>query len=79
MVNIKALAATIAILWGTSLAIVGWGAAFGFGDLFVNVMSSLYIGYAPGFTGGLIGGIWGALDGAVTGLITGYIYNYIAK
>lgn len=74
--NIKALALSLGIVWGLSCLIMGWTAPFDWGDYFVEVMSSIYIGYRPGFVGGIAGGIWGFVDGAICGLVFGYFYNY---
>jgi len=79
MVNIRALVISLAILCGASMIFLGWIAAYGWGEDIVNAISSVYIGYSPGFLGGLIGGLWGALDGGIGGLIFGLLYNWFAK
>ena len=43
----------------------------------MRVMSSIYIGYEPGFWGGIIGDIWGFFDGGVFGLALGLVYNLL--
>lgn len=77
--NQKALALALGITWGIGCLFVGWTASFEWGDYFVDVMSSFYLGYRPGFIGGIAGGIWGFIDGAISGLILAYCYNYFAK
>lgn len=73
--NVKALALSLGITWSLCTLFLGWVATFGWGARIVDVMSSLYIGYAPTFIGGIIGGIWGFFDGAIGGLILAWIYN----
>ncbi len=79
MFNVRALALSIAILWGASMMLMGWIASFGYGEQIVALMGSVYIGYHPGFLGGIIGGFWGAVDGGIGGLIFGLLYNWIAS
>ncbi len=58
MVNVRALALSIAILWGGAMMVMGWIAPFGYGEEIVTLMGSLYLGYQPGFLGGVVGGLW---------------------
>ncbi len=68
-----------ALAWGISfglyLMVLGWFASFGWGTKIVDVVSSLYIGYAPTFLGGIIGGIYAFADWFIGILIVGWIYN----
>ncbi|MGB2768459.1 MAG: bacteriophage holin [Candidatus Zixiibacteriota bacterium] len=77
--NVKALTVSLGATWGFFVLCLGWVAGFGWGTRVVEVMSSVYIGYAPCFVGGLIGALWGFLDGAVGGLIIALVYNAIAR
>jgi len=73
--DMKALTLSIGITWGIGMLFMGWVSAFGWGDYFVDVMSSVYIGYEPSFIGGIIGGIWGFVDGAIGGFLISLFYN----
>lgn len=79
MLNVRALTLSIAILWGSSMMIMGWIAPFGYGEEIVTVMGSIYVGYHPGFLGGIVGGLWGVADGGIAGLIFGLLYNWLAS
>ncbi len=46
---------------------------------FVDVISSLYIGFGPRFTGGIIGALWGCIDGAIGGAIIAIVYNAMVR
>ncbi len=76
--NVKALSIAFGITWGMAILFAGWVAPSGWCRGFVKLMSSIYIGYSPGFVGGIIGAIWGFCDGALGGAILGIIYNKIA-
>lgn len=52
---------------------------FGWGSGFVEVMSSMYIGYEASLVGGLIGAAWGFVDGAIAGLLISLLYNFFSK
>jgi hypothetical protein len=71
----KALMLSLGVTWGICTLVLGWVAAFGWGDYLVDVMSSVYVGYAPGFFGGLAGGVWGFVDGAIGGFLISFFYN----
>ena len=72
-----------AIAWGASfgvwIMILGWMAMFGWGNKIVDILSSLYIGYAPTWLGGIIGGVWGFFDWAIGAAIVAWIYNMFIK
>lgn len=79
-VDVKALGLTLGIVWGAVMFILGiinmflsWGGAI------EELMSTLYIGYAPTFLGSIIGGIWGFIDAGIGGVIVGILYNKLAK
>ena len=60
-----------AIAWGVSFGVyalfLGWVSVSGWGEGIVYGLSSLYIGYEPGFLGGIIGGIWAFFVGSTQG------------
>ncbi len=78
MINIRALALSLGIIWGGAMLVVGWIAPLGYGGAWVTLFESLYIGYGPGLLGGVIGGIWGFIDAAIAGLVLGWLYNWFS-
>jgi hypothetical protein len=72
------LAVAVGITWALGILLLGWAGSFGWGTDLVRVMSSLYIGYGPGFFGGIIGGIWALVDGAIFGAVITLVYNVAA-
>jgi len=56
---------------------LGWASMFGVGIKFVEIIASVYIGFAPSFIGGIIGGIWGFFDGGIGGNIIAFVYNAV--
>jgi hypothetical protein len=77
--SIKAVAVALGATWGFLVLSLGWTSAFGWGTKAVETLSSVYIGYAPGFVGGIIGGLWAFADGAIGGAIFALIYNRVAR
>jgi hypothetical protein len=77
--NVKALAIGLGVSWAACMLFVGWASIFGWGTKFVELMSSVYVGFAPTFLGGIIGAIWGFIDGAIGGAIIAFVYNMIVK
>ncbi|HPE84599.1 MAG: hypothetical protein KDK44_01430 [Chlamydiia bacterium] len=77
--NIWGFCLAIAIVWSAGTILAGWFAGLGWGDLYVRVMSSIYIGYEPGFWGGIIGGIWAFFDGGIFGLAISFLYNVFSE
>ena len=77
--NVKALAVGLGVSWAVCMLFVGWVSIFGWGTKFVEMMSSVYIGFTPTFLGGIIGAVWGFIDGAIGGAIIAFVYNAIAK
>ena len=77
--NLRALALTAGILWGTVVFLTGilnltWE---GYGDAFLNIIASLYPGYDADCSFGdlLVGTLYALVDGAVCGLAFGWLYN----
>jgi hypothetical protein len=77
--NKKGLAVALGTSWAICMLFAGWASIFGWGTKFVEVMSSIYIGYKPTFLGGIIGAVWGFIDGAIGGLIIAIVYNTVIK
>ena len=76
--NVKALAGGLGVSWALCILLAGWASALGWGERFVEVMSSVYIGYASSFFGGIIGAAWGLIDGALGGAVIAIVYNAIS-
>jgi hypothetical protein len=77
--SVIGMAIGVGIYWGLSMAIAGWTSMFDWGNGFVSVMSSIYIGYEASFIGGIIGGIWGFFDGFIAGALVAFFYNRFKK
>ena len=75
-IDVKAVTLSIGVTWAIGALLLGWIAAFGWGTCLVQGLSSLYIGFRPGFFGGIIGAIWAFVDGAITGFLIGSFYNF---
>jgi hypothetical protein len=76
--NVKASAIGLGISWAFCMLFVGWASIFGWGREFVEMMSSVYLGFTPTFLGGFTGAIWGFIDGAIVGAIIAVVYNVTA-
>lgn len=76
--NLKALAITLGVGWGTGVFVVGlahllWPT---YGASFLDLVASIYPGYhVGGFGSVIIGTLYAAVDGAVGGFVLGWIYN----
>ncbi len=68
----------IGFTWGIGVLLLGWISAAGWGARLVDVLSSLYLGYAPTLLGGLVGGLWAFVDGFLGGLVLAFLYNAFA-
>jgi len=77
--SLKGLTIAFGATWGLCTLFAGWFSMFGWCGKFVDVMSSIYIGYSQSFFGSIIGALWGFLDGAIGGLIIALIYNAVTK
>jgi hypothetical protein len=75
--NVKALAIGLGVSWAFAMLFLGWASMFGWGIKFVEIMASVYIGFAPSFIGGITGAIWGFFDGAIGGAIIACVYNTV--
>jgi hypothetical protein len=59
------------------LGLAGW--LFDWGTALVNLIASLYIGFAPTFPGSILGAIWGFIDGFIGGVVLAWTYNQLQK
>jgi len=69
--------ATVSAICALVLGLSAW--LFGYGVELVNVLSSIYIGFAPTFWGMIIGIVLMAIDGFIGGLLIAYFYNKFQK
>lgn len=70
------LALAAGIVGGLGPMLLGWSASGDhWGAAMVQVIGSVYNGFAPTMTGALWGGLWGFLDGFISGLIFALVYN----
>ena len=70
------LGLAVGIVWAFGVLILG-GAAFAFdwGTPAVQLLGSVYLGFAPTPAGLPIGAIWGFADGFAGGFLIGWVYN----
>ena len=73
--NVLKFALAWGITFGVYLMVLGWVAMSGWGADIVNLISTVYIGYAPTFLGGVIGGIWAFFDWGIGMAIVAWLYN----
>ncbi len=74
-----ALGIAVGAVWALYVGCLAVFAMFGWGETFVTLLASLYIGYAASVIGAIIGAVWAFLDGFVAGFIVGWVYNRAAK
>lgn len=79
--NIGALALAVGLFWGGAILLVGvsnlvWP---GYGGAFLQIVASIYPGYAGTATFGqvLIGTGYGLVDGAIGGALFAWLYNWL--
>jgi hypothetical protein len=81
-INVAALAAASALLWGSCVLLVGLAnmAVPGYGAAFLKLIASIYPGYDPNgsFLVLLLATTFALADGAIGGGILGWLYNVIA-
>jgi hypothetical protein len=79
MVDEKATALTLGVVWGGGVFFLGLMAAFlDWGTPMVELLGSVYLGYGPTVLGSLIGLLWAFVDGAVGGFILAWVYNHFS-
>ncbi len=80
--NPKALAVALGALWGAYVFLLGLVLTafpnlrtFWVSPEFLNILATLYPGYAPTLVGSLWGLLWGALCGAIGGWLLAWLHN----
>ncbi len=77
----RSTAVALGSVWSLIILLTGWVAGLTsmseWGNRFVSVLSSIYMGYDATFVGGIIGGIWGFGFGSLLGLFFALLYNRI--
>jgi hypothetical protein len=64
------------ILWAVAALFLGLATMFwGYGSMFVELLGSVYIGYAPTIIGTIIGLVWAFIDGFIGAFLLAWIYN----
>jgi hypothetical protein len=80
--NLKALTAAFAILWAGVVLLVGVANLIwpGYGGSFLQVLASIYPGYAASGSFGdvIVGSLYALVDAAILGLVFGWLYNLMA-
>ena len=80
--NLKALAAALALLWAGVVLLVGVANLIwpGYGRSFLLMLASIYPGYAASGSLGdvIVGSLYALVDAAVLGFIFGWLYNWMA-
>jgi len=78
--SVVAFGMAIGITWALSVLVLGLLAwQFEFGLTWLELLSSVYIGFSPSLLGIVIGVAWGFVDGFIGGVIVAWIYNFCAK
>lgn len=76
---VMGVALAAGIVNGLGMIIMGFlASSYNFGLPMVNLIATVYKGYAPGLHGALWGGLWGFVDAFVAGLVFALIYNGIS-
>lgn len=70
------LGLAVGIVWAFGVLVLGGAAiAFNWGTPAVQLLESVYLGFAPTTAGLLIGVVWGLADGFIAGFLIGWVYN----
>jgi len=81
--DVKALALACGILWGACVLLVALAnlAPCGYGQHFLELLSSIYFGYhaTHSFWQIVLVTVYAFLDGLIGGLIFGWLYNCFVK
>ena len=76
--DVKAFAATTALVWGIGLFILTWWIiAFDGSSADPTFLGQIYRGYTITPIGSFVGLAWAVVDGAIGGAIFAWIYNFI--
>ena len=81
--NVIALGATTALLWGGAILLVGCANLIWppYGRAFLDLVASVYPGYhvGPGAGSVVTGTLYGLVDGGAGGAVFGWLYNLLAR
>jgi len=77
--SVKGLAIGLGLSWSICILFSGLASMFGWCAKFVEVTSSVYVGFKPTFLGSILGAAWGFIDGAIGGAIIAAVYNAVIK
>ena len=78
--NVKAMALTLAIIFGLGLFLITWWIILFDGpNNNPNFISQIYRGYSITPAGSFIGLLWASIDGAIGGLCIAWIYNTLVS
>ena len=78
-IDVKALSIALGVSWMLCILFAGIIAMYGWGTSFVEVMSSVYLGYEATPLGIIIGAIWAFIDGAIAGAVIALVYNFTTE
>lgn len=73
-------ALAVGVWWAFSIFIFGilnW--LTGWGAPWIELISSVYIGFSADFMGSIIGAVWGFVDGFIGGFILAWVYNFFVS
>jgi hypothetical protein len=77
---VGALGVSLGVLSALGILIIGLLAHFlHYGQSWVTLVSSVYIGFAATPVGIAIGMVWGFVDGFICGAIIALVYNCVSK
>ena len=78
--DVKAFGLTLGIVWGAAMFLAGVASMLSnWGQAFVELFSSLYVGYKATVPGSIIGAAWGFIDAGIGGIVVAWLYNKLAK
>jgi len=69
----------LGVTWALGVILLGWISSTGWGARFVDMLSSVYVGFRPTFIGGIVGGLWAFTDAFVTGVLFVLVFNAVAR
>ena len=76
--NVKAMAITIALVWGLGIFMLTWWIILFEGpNTNPNILTHIYRGYSITPMGSVIGLLWALSDGLVGGACIAWIYNML--
>jgi len=78
--DIKALGLASGILWAAGVLLLGLTSTYlSWGNEWVDLLGSVYIGYKVGLFGAITGAIWAFVDGLIGGIVFAWLYNKFSK